>query len=371
MKFTVPRNDMLEALQILGSVIPSKSVRPIACNMHMVVNSDGMATLSGTDFEIAMSFNLAVSSVDEPGEAVVHAARATSILREAPEGNVEFETNESGKLSVRAGRSSFNLLTEKPEEFPEPPSYDATHEFALNQKQLVSLIRKVLFAVARDKTRFAFNGARLSIEGGEATMVATDGKRLALMTETIANVDGVTASAIIPGRALGVFEKVLSDDEEVRLVVGERDVTMKTSRAVMSARLVEGVFPDHNAVIPKASAQSATFDRVDLQKAFRQAALLTSKETRSVHMTIDSQSATLRSKALDAGDAEVVVDCTGFDGEAITVSYNPDFIAEGLGVLEVDAVSFGVNQANEPARIEAAEEPGFLYVVMPVTQRNI
>ncbi len=371
MKFTVPRNIMLDALQIMGSVIPSKSVRPIACNMHIVVDGDGIVTLSGTDFEMAMSYRLSVTSVDDPGEAVVNAGRATSILREAPDGDIVFETNESGKLVVRAGRSCFNLLTERPEEFPERPTHDSTHEFALSQSQFVSLVKKVLFAVARDKSRFAFNGARLSIEGDKAVMVATDGKRLALMSEKIDNVDGATASAIIPGRALSIFEKALGDDEMVRVSIGDRDVTMKTNRAVMSARLVEGVFPDHDKVIPQEGGRTAVFDRQDLHKAFRQAALLTSKETRSVNMTITENGATLRSKALDAGEAEVVVDCTGFVGDPLTVSYNPDFIADGLNALQSDTVMFSVNQANEPARVESEDESGFLYVVMPVTQRNV
>lgn len=371
MKFTVSRSVMLDALQIMGSVIPSKSVRPIACNMHMVVDSDGMVTLSGTDFEIAMSYQLAVSNVVESGEAVVNASKATAILREAADGDVEFETNESGKLVLRCGRSCFNLLTEKPDEFPDRPQHNTANEFALNQKQFVSLIRKVLFAVARDKTRFAFNGARLQIEDNEAVMVATDGKRLALMRETIDNSEGVQAAAVIPGRALGVFERTLEDDEVVCLSIGERDVTMKTSRSVMSARLVEGVFPDHDNVIPKECTRTAEFDRVELQKAFRQAALLTSKETRSVHMTLDSECATLRAKALDAGEAEIIVDCAGFTGDPMTVSYNPDFIADGLGVMESDRVQFKVKQSNEPALLESTGDAGFLYVVMPVTQRNV
>ncbi len=371
MKFTVSRSIMLDALQIMGSVIPSKSVRPIACNMHMVVDADGMVTLSGTDFEVAMSYRLAVASVAEPGEAVVNASRATSILREANDGDIEFETNESGKLELRCGRSCFNLLTEKPDEFPERPHHDSQNEFALNQKQFVSLIRSVLFAVARDKTRFAFNGARLIIEGSDAVMVATDGKRLALKREAIDNSDDVHAAAIIPGRALGVFERTLVDDEMVRLTISDRDVTMKTTRAVMSARLCEGVFPEHETVIPKDNSRVIEFDRVALQTAFRQAALLTSKETRSVHMTLSPEGATLRAKALDAGEAEIFVDCDGFTGEAMTVSYNPDYIADVLGVVQTDRVQFKLSQSNVPALLESTEDDGFLYVLMPVTQRHV
>ena len=371
MKFTVSRSVMLDALQVMGSVIPTKAVRPIAMNMHMVVNADGMVTLSGTDFEIAMSYRLAVANVAAPGEAVVNASRATAILREAADGDVEFETNESGKLVLRCGRSSFNLLTERPDEFPARPEHKPENEFTLNQKQFVSLIRNTLFAVARDKTRFAFNGASLTIAGKEAVMVGTNGKRLALMRETIDNSEGTTAAAIIPGRALGIFEKALVDDEMVSLAIGDRDITMKTTRAVMSARLVEGIFPEPETVIPQEFIRTVEFDRVELQKAFRQAALLTSKETRSVHMTLSEDGATLKSKALDAGEAEVFVDCSGFSGDPMTVTYNPDYIADGLGVIRSDKVFFRLNQAGAPARVESSDDDGFLYIIMPVLQRHV
>jgi len=369
MKFEVSRAGMLEGFQVVGSIISPRSVRPILKNVHMVVSSEGMATLMSTDLEVAMRYRVPLGKVDDEGEAVVEAGRVAAILRECTSDNVTFESDGSGKVRILSGRSKFVVLSENPEEFPPIPEFADEGAFGLDREKLVSLIRKTQFAVAREKSRFAFNGAKLDINGNEARMVATDGKRLAMKVEEIDNSDGIVASHIVPSRALGIFEKVLTeDDDTVRVTLDEKEIMIRTARAEISSRLVEGSFPNYKSVIPDDCPHAVRFDKEELMTAFKQAALLTSQETRSVKITFAKERAVLNSQALDAGEATIEIDAPGFKDEELTIAFNPDYVVEGLKTMDADEVTLEFSKPNRPAKILGEEE--FVYVVMPVTLRN-
>jgi DNA polymerase III subunit beta len=369
MKFTANRQALLEAFQVVGAIVPSRPIRAILSHVHLVVQSDGRASLAATDLELAMRFDVDLERVDEVGEAVLPASRVASILRECRSETVSFASDELGKVRIEADRSAFNLLGEAPDEFPTLPDFPSERAFGLDRKKLVTLIKKTQFAVAREKSRFAFNGAKLQIDGSIARMVATDGKRLAMKEVAIDNAEGVEAGPIVPARALAIFDKVMSDeDETVRVALDEKEIMLRTTRAVISSRLVEGSFPNYQAVIPKATPVVIRFGREALASAFRQAALLTSHETRSVRLELEDGVARLSAHALDAGDARIELDAPGYDGELFSIALNPDYVIEGLKAFDVDEVEFGFARSNAPATLRGEE--GLVYVVMPVTMRN-
>ncbi len=368
MKFTVSRQAILEAFQVVGLVISPRAIRPILTNVHMVV-ADDMLTVMGTDLEMSIRFHVPMGDVEETGEAVVPASRVASILKECATENVTFEAEIGGKVRLRSGKSSFQLLSENPEEYPPIPEFNNEKAFGLDRDKLVTLIRKTHFAVAREKSRFAFNGAKLHIEGNQARMIATDGKRLVMKVEDIDNSDEISAGHIVPSRALTVFEKVLGEEDDlVRIALEDNEIMLKTTRAEISSRLVEGSFPNYKAVIPEECAINLEFNRDDFIRAFRQAALLTSQETRSVKLKIYDGKAELSAQALDAGEAKIELEVPGYDGEELQIAFNPDFMVEGLKVMAAETVTVGFSRANQPAKITGDE--GFVYVVMPVTTRN-
>ena len=369
MRFSVQRSAILEASQIVGTIIANRPMRPTLGCVHILVDDPSRVTLMSSDLEITIRFDVPIQAGAELGEVVVPAGRLTSILREATTEEIDFRTDETGKLQVKTGNSRFNLLGENPEEFPEIPAFDLDRAFSLDRQKLVTLIQKTQFAVAKEKSRFAFNGAKFFIEGDKARMVATDGKRLAMKVVDIENADAIEAGPIIPSRALQVFEKVLSEeDDHVRISLDERKIMIKTTRAEISSGLVEGNFPNYAAVIPKDSPIKIKFNREKLITAFRQAALLTSFETRSVRMTLKEGKATLSAQALDAGDATIGLDAPDFDDEPLSISFNPDFFVEGLKIIDAEEIELGLSRQNTPAKILGEED--LVYVVMPVTMRS-
>lgn len=365
MKFTGNRQRLLDAFTIVGAVVSTRAIKPILQNLRMVVGKDG-ATLMATDLEVAIKWRTPLDDVVDGGDVVIPVARVLGILRETTAEKIVFEAKDR-TLNLKCGKSSFKILGEDPEEFPVIPAFEDGKSLVFQRDPFRTLIKKTHFAAARERSRFAFNGVRLQVEGDVARMIATDGKRMAVMAVPVENPDNITTGHIIPTKGLMVFERVLTDaDATLRVSVDDRQVMIKTTQAEVSSRLVDGAFPKYESVIPKDSVLRATFKKEELLAGMRQAKLLTNEESRSVKLVFQDDKLILSSRATDVGEAIVEVD-TKMDGSPIEVAFNPDFVIEGLSAIAANEVTLRVSGKDTPSRIDGEEN--YVYVVMPVTMR--
>jgi DNA polymerase-3 subunit beta len=365
MKFTGNRQRLLDAFTIVGAVVSTRAIKPILQNLRMVVGKDG-ATLMATDLEVAIKWKTPLDEVAEGGDVVIPVARVLGILRETTAPQIEFQSKDR-TLTLKCGKSTFKILGEDPEEFPVIPSFEDTKSLVFERDKLRTLIKKTHFAAARERSRFAFNGVRLQVEGDEARMIATDGKRMAVKKVHVDNPGNIPTGHIIPTKGLLMFERVLTDaDATVRVSVDDRQVMIKTTQAEVSSRLVDGAFPKYESVIPKTAVLTAKFNKEELLAAMRQAKLLTNEESRSVRLTFQSDKLILSSRATDVGEAEVVVDAV-IEGTPVEVAFNPDFVIEGLSAIAANEVTLRISGKDTPSKIDGEED--YEYVVMPVTMR--
>jgi DNA polymerase-3 subunit beta len=319
-----------------------------------------------TDLEVAIRWLTPLDDVAEGGDVVIPAARVLGILRETTAEKITFEAKDR-TLSLTCGKSRFKILGEDPEDFPVIPAFENAKSLVFEREPFRSLIRKTHFAAARERSRFAFNGVRLQVEGDTARMIATDGKRMAVMAIPVDNPDGITTGHIIPTKGLLMFERVLTDaDATLRVAVDDRQVMIKTSRAEVSTRLVDGAFPKYESVIPKEAVLTAKFRKEELLSGMRQAKLLTNDESRSVKLGFEDGKLILTARATDVGEAVVEVD-TQIEGTPVEVAFNPDFVIEGLNAIAADVVTLRVSGKDTPSRLDGEEN--YIYVVMPVTMR--
>jgi DNA polymerase-3 subunit beta len=365
MRFIGNRQRLLDAFTIVGAVISTRAIKPILQNLRMVVAADG-ATLMATDLEVAIRWKTPLEEVTEGGDIVIPAARVLGILRESPSERIVFESKDR-TLQLVCGKSRFKILGEDPEEFPVIPSFENAKSLVFQREPFRSLIKKTHFAAARERSRFAFNGVRLQVEGDVARMIATDGKRMAVMAVPVDNPDGIATGHIIPTKGLLMFERVLTDaDATLRVAVDDRQVMIKTSQAEVSTRLVDGAFPKYESVIPKDAVLTASFKKDELLSGMRQAKLLTNDESRSVKLTFQDGKLILTARATDVGEAVVEVE-TRMEGNPVEVAFNPDFVIEGLNAIAANEVTLRVSGKDTPSRLDGEEN--YVYVVMPVTMR--
>jgi DNA polymerase-3 subunit beta len=365
------REGLLSACQLTSAAIPSRDVKPILKNFKAVAD-DGRWTLIATDMEVGIRLDVQGLQIQEPGEAILPAAKLIAILREARDAELLLEADPSACV-VRGTTSplEFELPSEDPGQFPDFPNFADDRYHEISAGSLREMIRRTVFATAEDTTRYSMSGVLWELEGDKVRLVATDGRRLALAEGLATTVGGHSTrgqSPVVPTKAMSLLERNLQDDPEepVKVCLRPNEVLFRTGRAVIYSRLVEGRFPDYKAVIPKKTTVQVPLQAAAFQAAVRQAAIMTSdEESKRVTFKFTKGKLTLQSQGSAGGRSKVELPLE-FEARTIEVNFNAGYVIDMLKVLPPDAelVLDLIDHAN-PALFRFGE--GYSYLVMPLT----
>ncbi|MEN8148483.1 MAG: DNA polymerase III subunit beta [Planctomycetota bacterium] len=371
MRFTCSREKLLGGLQIVGSVVSTRGMKPVYESV-LIRSRDGALEMMGTDLEVAIRFHLTDEDggirIEEAGALVVPAAKLTAILREVKDDKVDF-TWENNILTIECVGSRFRMNGLPEDEFPEIPDFPEQAPITVPSALFQRMVARTSFAAAREKMRYALNGVLLLLKDNRLTMVGTDGRRLAHSGATLDDPTGSTAEAdlraIVPTKGMTQISKVVGEEEEtIDLALGNNQLSARTEHAVVVSRVLEGSFPPFEDVIPVNCERRARVKRDDLVAAVRKAALLTNKESQSVRWTFAEGSLTLTARAAEVGEAHVSLDIE-YEGEPAEVAFNPAYVLDGLAVIEDETVTFEFRNPSSPAKMTDGDE--FTYVVMPIS----
>jgi len=367
MRFTCEREELHRAVQAVSGVVASKGVHPVYESVEIVAQNDGLTFLA-TDLEIGMKVQIQAGEkvrIEQPGTAVVPAQRLAAICRELPNGPVRIEWDAERRQSkLEGGSARFELMGQSPEDFPEIPDAGGAQSISVASDALHGMIRRVWFAAAKERMRFALNGVMMRVEGDSLEMVATDGRRLARCATVCENPDGITIEeAIVPTKGLQQLDKAISGSTgPVALAVGNNHFSGRTENVTVVSRLVEGKFPPYRDVIPSDCTFRAVIDRAALQAALKRVSLVTTREAQSVRMHFHGDALTVSAQSVD-GTAEETLPCD-FTGEDQDVGFNPEFFLDAIPVLTGDSLTFEWSGKAAPGKIVEGE---YTYVVMPVS----
>ncbi|MFG0306718.1 MAG: DNA polymerase III subunit beta [Phycisphaerales bacterium JB040] len=383
MKVICERGALLEAVNQISGVVAARTPRPqLTCVKMRASRAGGVGELemSATDTELSLTLRLGRVEVEQEGEALVPADKLRQIVSaEDNEPTLTIETDDDS-CTIRGADAEFRLNTFSPADFPKIPGFkeiasgSAKAVFQTDTATLAALIGRTLFAAARENSRYAINGVLLNRDGKKLEMVATDGRRLALASSTLADKGkGESAHCIVPAKALSMVMKLMGDGEEpVHAAVTDTQAVFAMgddpadSRAVLATNLVEGAFPPYEDVIPKDQDIKVGFDRDVLASAVRRAALLTNEESRGVRMAFNGSEKSLRlsSRSPEMGEAKVDVGLASYNGSDIEIGFNPQFLTDALKVIPDAEVIIELKAANKPGLFRSGND--FVYVVMPV-----
>ncbi|MHC4608649.1 MAG: DNA polymerase III subunit beta [Planctomycetota bacterium] len=369
MKVSCARGVLHEAFSIASSVVPQRTTIPAIQNVRITATKGkdgGTLELACTDLEFGLRFTVPNAKIVEEGTLVLPASRIAGILRESREDDIALESD--GNLAhIRTPGSSFKVVGIDPADFPEMPEFEEKSAVEVGTKNLSEMIRLTAFSVSTEVVRYALTGQLLELKGKEMRMVATDGKRLAFArSESGGKRKGSkTLRVIIPTKTLNLLDRVLDpEDDTVRLNIDETQIRMKTPRALVFSRLIEGNFPDYEAVIPKDRDKTAVLDRADLLSAVRKASLMTTEQTRAVKFQFAKGKLVLFTRAQDVGEATVEI-AAQYKGGATDVVFNPDYVVDYLKVLDDETVELRFKDRTSAGVFTAGKD--YVYVLMPLT----
>jgi DNA polymerase-3 subunit beta len=368
-KIEINREEFLSVFQTAASISPTRSPKPILQNVKLIAE-ESAATLLATDMEIGVRLNVPGVSVDTPGKCILPVQRFNSVLRESSDETLSIETDDSGSI-VKGKNSKFRLPAENPDEFPDIIDFEEESYFEVPANLLKQMIRRTLFATDAESARFALGGILLEVDNDQLVAVGTDGRRLAKMEGPLKKVGTPPqneSKTIVPTKSMQSIDRALPDrDEPVQFVSKANDVLVRFSQGVISSRLVEGRFPPWRDVFPKRdSAVTINLNVGPVFSAVRQAAIVTSEESRGIDLTFGKGSLVMTGNTADVGESRVEMPIP-FDGEEIVLTLDHRYFSDFLKVLEPQA-TFQMEIENSEGAAICSTDDGYGYVIMPLSR---
>ncbi|MDZ7789003.1 MAG: DNA polymerase III subunit beta [Xanthomonadales bacterium] len=363
MKFSIPRETLLAPISQVVNVVERRQTLPVLANFLIEAVDEGLR-ITGTDMEVEIIAR-AQAEVAQTGAITVPARKLVDICRALPEGvQMNVQLNED-KLAVHAGRSRFSLATLPASEFPSSDQAETQQVYELNQGRLRWLLEKTSFAMAQQDVRHYLNGLLLEFREGQLRAVATDGHRLAL-AETEAEINGDARSVIVPRKGVMELNRILEDiDEPLKIMLGQGFLRVDRERIVMTTKLIDGRFPDYEAVIPLLSEQPMKVDRDEFMHALQRAAILSNEKYRGVRLEMLPD--TLRIVAHNPQQEEATEEIEAEHSfDKLKVGFNVNYVMDALSSMEGEKVSISLKDANSSCLITDPDSEAVRQVVMPL-----
>jgi len=294
----------------------------------------------------------------------VSARKLAEIVKELPAAAVALKVSDNVTVSLRCGGATYRMVGLAPDDFPPVVPASPQSWVGIEAKVLREMLTQTSFAVSHDETRYALNGVLFAFQGKDVRMVATDGHRLALSTRSLGQ--GVaSATGIVPRKAVSEIMRVIGAGEEVQIAITENQFVLQMPNFVMTARLIEGQFPNYEAVIPKAHPGRMTTARAGLSAALRRVAVMAEERNKPVKLALSPASLKVSASSQELGEAEEILDVEYAGGEML-IGFNSRYLLEAMAALEKDQVVLEIKDAQSPGVIKSVEGEGYCCVIMPM-----
>ncbi|MGB9721021.1 MAG: DNA polymerase III subunit beta [bacterium] len=358
MEFKINKNNFENMLNSIVKLIPPKSTHTVLQNIVLDVKTNSLS-IEGTDLDIFVKKTIACEAKKE-GKALLPGKKLLEITREANTDELSFKLKELS-FHINAGKAEFNIPALDYQEFPETPEYPVKRWLKISIGELNEMIESTIFMVSKDLSRRAMNGVFVQLKDGTLNIVTTDGARLALCRKELA---GDTYELIVPPKVFDLLDTA-QRDEILEISVEERMIGLNFADTTIIARLIEGPYPNYEAVIPKAFSGTCTIEKSALEGALKRVSLISSPTTKSVKFDFSKEDILLSASSPDFGEAKESVSCL-YEGEKMTIWYNAGFILETLRHIHTADIVFQLTSATTASLIKPKDEDRNIYLLMPL-----
>jgi len=368
MQIRIGREEFLQGLQRIQSVVERKTTAPILANFLLDAHGNQL-TYVATDLELTCKGIMTTETIQE-GVITLPARQTFDIVRELPGATmIELRVSEQNWAELTTGRSFFRIPGLPGEDFPPFPPFEGAEHVSLSASTLREMITKTAFCTSQDETRFALRGALFALKEGQVSLVATDGHRLAAIERECKHADSVAKQVIVPRKALEEMRKSLEDgdgeDDEVTVSLLDQHLLIRRSNLWLSTRLIDGQFPAYERVIPKGHPKHITLQRDAFLSSLRRVALFAPDKSRAVRLRLAPGTLTILSESPELGEARDEIEAE-YEGESVTVGFNARYLMDVLNVVDADQVILEVKDAVSSSLLRPVADPDSLYVIMPL-----
>jgi DNA polymerase-3 subunit beta len=362
MDVVLNRDAFLKGLQMVQNIVEPRQTLPILANVLLETDGEGVR-VTATDLEVGARVAVPARVVGK-GAITVSARKLAEIVKELPAADLSLAVKDNAAVALRCGTASYKLVGMAPDDFPPVVPAAQASWIKLEARTLREMLTATSFAISHDETRYALNGVLFSLAGKDARLVATDGHRLAMATRTVGNV-GAAVTGIVPRKAVIEIQRVLGAGEEVQIALTDNQFLLQMPNFVMTARLIEGQFPNYEAVIPKAHPGKLTISRTALGSALRRVAVMAEERNKPVKFVLGPAALKLSASSADLGEAEETLD-VDYAGAEVTIGFNSKYVLDAISPIEKEQIVLEFKDGLSPGVIRSADDEGYCCVIMPM-----
>ena len=366
MKLTISKDQLIHGLQAVQNIVSTRTTLPVLSNV-LLRGEENRLDLTATDLDVSISSRVE-ASVEKPGAVTLPAKKLFGIVRELPTPQIELEVDEKNSARIIAGASYYRINGLAAEEFPPFPKFEENRKISIGQDKLKSLLRKTSFAISTDESRFVLNGIYMTLKEHTITLVATDGRRLALAEEEVDMPPSSQGECIVPSKAINELNRLLGAQHDVEIKFTDNQVAFtlqgeKGYSALITSKLIDGTYPNYRQVIPGEAKERITLVREELLQALRRAELMTSEKSNSVKLTFTKNKLEITANTPEVGEARETI-AINYKGNDIAIAFNPIYMMDPLKNLDTDEIYLELIDELSPGLIKI--NAPFLYVLMPM-----
>ena len=364
MKVSCRSEELAEKLTVVGRGVSTRTSVHVLTGVLLRAGSERLE-LAATDMEISLRLELEADGEDE-GSIVVPGRLLVEIARLLPPGEVVIEHRaEEGIARLTCGPASYGLHTFNAEDFPRLPEADPDAGFVVERQAFLDTVAKVSRSASRDESRPVLTGILVRFEDGKLVMAATDSYRLSVKETELAQGPSQELEAIVPARALGELVRIAQATaaEELRVAVQENQVVFSVDGTVLTARRIDGQFPNYKQLVPETFEAEVELPRDEFLDVVRRTALMAQRKS-PLRLRFEEGQVTVTAQTQDVGEARESLPIR-YAGDAMEIGFNADFLRDGLESVTDDRVRLKLISPLRPGLIQGAADD-FLYLIMPI-----
>lgn len=366
MNLTITKEQLLIGLQAVQNVVSTRTTLPILSNVLLRAEGNRLE-LTATDLDVTVVCGVE-ATVKTPGTTTLPVKKLFGIARELSGGEIEIEVDDKNVCSVRSGPSFYKIHGLSAEEFPPLPKFKEEKKVVVGQEKFRGMLRKTSFAISTDEARYVLNGIFISLKDHKMTIVATDGRRLALVDEEVEVSEQSQGEFIIPSKAVNELNRLLQEKGEAAIKYGDNQAEFALSDNMefsvkIITKLIEGNYPNYRQVIPGETKERVGLPREEFLHALKRAEIMTSEKANSVKLSFTRNNLSITANSPEVGEARESM-AVNYKGKEIAVAFNPKYLIDPLNALTVDEVFIEMIDELSPGVLKI--NGPFLYVVMPM-----
>jgi DNA polymerase III subunit beta len=361
MRITIPKQVLLESLQAVMGAVTQKNTLPILSNILLETQQTSI-NITATDLDIGIT-HTQQASVFEQGSTTIPAKRFLDIVKELPNQDIQITTKKNNTILITAQNTIFKLLTTPKEEFPNIPASQNAQSLTIKQNILKQMLTRTAFAMSKEETRYVLNGICMEVEQKHIQLIATDGRRLAIIKKPHTTEMREGKTIIIPAKTIQELLKTLTEEGDVVIKFTTNQGIFQINNTTIISRLIEGEFPNYQQAIPRKAETLLIINKELLMPAIKRASLLTTAESQAIKLHLTKNRLTISKITPDVGETTEDVEAA-YTGHELQIGFNPIYLLDVLKNIDEDTVEIEFTGPEKPGVLRIHDE--YIYIVLPM-----